>query len=191
MWVKTYCHMKEWAPGVILKLSPKVIRKWPIHRKTRVLSTLLFFLLWVFATKPCQSRAPASFHTSASIIFSFSIAHSGPNGSQDKKVFNLEKVFHCDNFEKKSKKRQYIFNSFTVIGFSLMSDLLENKLSYNCVPYIIFLDPWSFNITFYSLKLRPSALSRKIIESKTHDALQSFCREVIQIRFHILEASFE
>lgn len=125
-------------------------------------SCLLFFLLWVFATKPCQSRAPASLHTSASIIFSFSIAHSGPNGSQDKKVFNLEKVFHCDNFEKKSKKRQYIFNSFTVIGFSLMSDLYENKLSYNCVPYIIFLDPWSFNITFYSLKLRPSALSRKI-----------------------------
>ena len=83
-------------------------------------------------------------------------------------------MFHCDNFEKKSKKRQYIFNSFTVIGFSLMSDLLENKLSYNCVPYIIFLDPWSFNITFYSLKLRPSALSRKIIESKTHDALKSF-----------------
>ena len=72
-----------------------------------------------------------------------------------------------------------------------MSDLLENKLSYNCIPYIIFLDPWSFYITFYSLKLRPSALSRKIIESKTHDALKSFYREVIQIRFHILEASFE
>ena len=72
-----------------------------------------------------------------------------------------------------------------------MSDLLENKLSYYCFPYIIFLDPWSFNITFYSLKLRLSALSRKIIESKTHDALKSFCREVIQIRFYILEASFE
>ena len=69
------------------------------------------------------------------------VTYSRPNWSQDKKVFNLEKVFHCDNFEKKSKKRQYIFNSFTVIGFSLMSDLLENKLSYNCVPYIIFLDP--------------------------------------------------
>ena len=30
MWMKTYFHMKRWAPGLALKKRPKVTRKWPI-----------------------------------------------------------------------------------------------------------------------------------------------------------------
>ena len=29
-WMKTYNHMKGWAPGLALKMKLTVIRKWPI-----------------------------------------------------------------------------------------------------------------------------------------------------------------
>ena len=31
MWIKLNFHMKGWAPGLALKMRPKVVRKWPIY----------------------------------------------------------------------------------------------------------------------------------------------------------------
>ena len=76
----------------------KVIRKWPIHRKTCLFCTLLFFPFKFLQQSPVCAGYP---QPSRFDYFSFGIARARPNRSQDRKGFYLEKVLIGDNFEKK------------------------------------------------------------------------------------------
>ena len=84
----------------------KVIRKWPIHRKTPLFCALLFFPFKFLQQNPVSAVTRSPPHIRFDYFFSFGITRAGPNGSQDRKVFHLEKVLIGDNFEKKKSNRR-------------------------------------------------------------------------------------
>ena len=59
MWMETNFHMKRWAPGLALKKRPKVIQKWPISMKKKVLRDIK----GVFHLLRKNNKTSGKFHT--------------------------------------------------------------------------------------------------------------------------------
>ena len=66
----------------------KVIRKWPIRRKTLLSCTLLFFPFKFLQQSPVSAGIRSPPHIRFDHFFPLGL-RAGPNGSQDRKVFSF------------------------------------------------------------------------------------------------------
>ena len=79
----------------------KVIRKWPIRRKTLLFCTLLFFPFKFLQQSPVSAGIRSPPHIRFDYFFPLGLRARDRTGHKIERFFHLGKVLIGDNFEKK------------------------------------------------------------------------------------------
>lgn len=84
----------------------KVIRKWPIRRKTLLFCTLLFFPFKFLQQSPVSAGIRSPPHIRFDYFFPLGLRARDRTGHKIERFFHLGKVLIGDNFEKKKSNRR-------------------------------------------------------------------------------------